>query len=171
MCTSACNDTSFTSSSFFHDIFSYQIILLVLIKLWSPLSTKHAIFFQKILKYCAGFRGVLCCHQYKIIFSLVVWNTIVPICNLYRYAKQTFALARYKIDAIFSDFLTEVLFCQVVTNRSSHQRLSLRKDVLRNVVKFTGKHLCQSLFLNKVAGLRPRFYRPPLGDCFYITSF
>ena len=36
--------------------------------------------------------------------------------------------------------------------RSSHWRCSLRKDVLRNFAKFTGKHLCQSLFLNKVAG-------------------
>ena len=25
-----------------------------------------------------------------------------------------------------------------------------RKDVLRNFAKFTGKHLCQSLFFNKV---------------------
>ena len=29
------------------------------------------------------------------------------------------------------------------------------KGVLRNFTKFTGKHLCQSLFFNKVAGLRP----------------
>ena len=29
------------------------------------------------------------------------------------------------------------------------------KEVLRNFAKFTGKHLCQSLFFNKVAGLRP----------------
>ena len=39
--------------------------------------------------------------------------------------------------------------------RSSHQRCSVRKGVLRNFAKFTGKHLCQSLFFNKVAGLRP----------------
>ena len=30
-----------------------------------------------------------------------------------------------------------------------------RKVVLRNFVKFKGKHLCQSFFFNKVAGLRP----------------
>ena len=30
-----------------------------------------------------------------------------------------------------------------------------KKDVLRNFAKFTEKHLCQSLFFNKVAGLRP----------------
>ena len=38
-------------------------------------------------------------------------------------------------------------------NRSSHRRCSLRKGILRNIPKLTGKHLCQSLFLNKVAGL------------------
>ena len=31
----------------------------------------------------------------------------------------------------------------------------LKKDVLRNFAKFTGKHLRQSLSFNKVAGLRP----------------
>ena len=31
----------------------------------------------------------------------------------------------------------------------------MKKVVLRNIAKFTGKHLCQSLFFNNVAGLRP----------------
>ena len=35
------------------------------------------------------------------------------------------------------------------------RRCSIKKGVLRNFAKFTGKHLCQSLFFNKVAGLRP----------------
>ena len=34
-------------------------------------------------------------------------------------------------------------------------RCSIKKGVLRNFPKLTGKHLCQSLFFNKVAGLRP----------------
>ena len=34
------------------------------------------------------------------------------------------------------------------TIRSSHQRCSMKKGVLRNFAKFTGKHLCQSLFFN-----------------------
>ena len=33
-------------------------------------------------------------------------------------------------------------------------RCSVKKGVLRNFAKFAGKHLCQSLFFNKVAGLR-----------------
>ena len=41
------------------------------------------------------------------------------------------------------------------TSRSSRPEVFCKKDVLRNFAKFTGKHLCQSLFFNKVAGLRP----------------
>ena len=37
----------------------------------------------------------------------------------------------------------------------SHPEVFCEKGVLRNFAKFTGKHLCQSLFFNKVAGLRP----------------
>ena len=37
-------------------------------------------------------------------------------------------------------------------SRISHRRCSVRKGVIRNFAKFTGKHLCQSLFFNKVAG-------------------
>ena len=77
-------------------------------------------------------------------------------------------------------------------NRSSHQRCSVRKGVHRNFAKFIGKHLCQILFFNKVAGLRPAtllketlgrcfpvnfakflrtpFCRTPVGDCFYLNS-
>ena len=40
-------------------------------------------------------------------------------------------------------------------SRSSHQSCPIKKGVLRNFAKFTGKHLCQSLFLNKIAGQRP----------------
>ena len=36
--------------------------------------------------------------------------------------------------------------------RSSHRRCSVKKGVLRNFAKFTGKHLCQGLLFNKVAG-------------------
>ena len=36
--------------------------------------------------------------------------------------------------------------------RSSHQRYAVRKGVLRNFAKFTGKHLRQSLYFNRVAG-------------------
>ena len=48
--------------------------------------------------------------------------------------------------------VTEIKNC---LSRSSHQRCSVKKGVLKNFGKFTEKQLCQSLFLNKVAGLGP----------------
>ena len=44
--------------------------------------------------------------------------------------------------------------------------------VLKNFSKFTGKWLCQSLFLNKVAGLRPEtFEKKRLWHrCFLVNS-
>ena len=42
--------------------------------------------------------------------------------------------------------------------RSSDWRCSVRKGVLRNFAKFTGKHLWQSLFFNKVAGWSNYFW-------------
>ena len=48
-------------------------------------------------------------------------------------------------------------------SRSSHQRCSVRKGVLRDFAKFTGKNLWQSLFFNKVAGWACNSFknRPP----------
>ena len=45
--------------------------------------------------------------------------------------------------------------CKTGNFRSSHQRCFLLKGVLWSFAKFTEKHLCQSLFFNKVAGIRP----------------
>ena len=47
-------------------------------------------------------------------------------------------------------FYLYVFACTNSSCRSSHQRCSVKKVVLRNFPKFTGKHLCQSLFLIKL---------------------
>ena len=60
-------------------------------------------------------------------------NSLKPLLNLNQ--KQT------------SEILTVV--------RSNHQRCSVTKVVFRNFAKFTGKHRCQSLLFNEVAGLSP----------------
>ena len=41
-----------------------------------------------------------------------------------------------------------------VTNRSSRQEAFWKKGVLIHFAKFTGKYLCQSLFVNKVEDVR-----------------
>ena len=43
-------------------------------------------------------------------------------------------------------------------DRSSHRSYFIKKCCLKRFAKFKGKHLCQSLFFNKVAGLRLQLY-------------
>ena len=56
--------------------------------------------------------------------------------------------------------------CSETPDRSSRPEVFCEKSVLRNFAKFTGKHLFQSLYVNKVARLS---YRTPTNDCF-LTS-
>ena len=57
-------------------------------------------------------------------------------------------------------------------NRSSRLEVFCKKGVLR---KFTGKHLCQRLFFNKIADLRPEawdlFLQNTSGGCFCSDGF
>ena len=53
-------------------------------------------------------------------------------------------------------------------SRSSHRRCSVRKGVLRNFAKLTGKHLCQRLLFNKVAGLTTLFKMRLCHKCFPV---
>ena len=57
------------------------------------------------------------------------------------------------------------------SSRSNYQRCSIKKSVRKNFAKFTGNHhLCQGLFLNIVAGLRPAtlFKKRPWHRCFPV---
>ena len=54
----------------------------------------------------------------------------------------------------------QIFITKYINDRSSHQRCSVKKDVLRNFATFTGKHLCQRLLFNKVAGLRRKWWIP-----------
>ena len=58
-------------------------------------------------------------------------------------------------------------------SRSSRPELFCKKRVLRNFVKFSGKHLWQSLFYNKVSGLKPVIFlkRETLAQAFSSKSF
>ena len=42
-----------------------------------------------------------------------------------------------------------------ITSQQQSPEVFSKKGVLRNFAKFTGEHLCQSLFFNKVAGNEP----------------
>ena len=60
---------------------------------------------------------------------------------------------------------------ELIFLRSSHPEMFCKNRVLRNLTTFTGKHLCQSLFFNKVAGLRPAtlLKKRLWGKCFPVN--
>ena len=71
-----------------------------------------------------------------------------PLAYLLKTSDETSGLGKKKMQAIWLSLVTHKI------SRSSHQRCSMEKCVLWNFTKFTGKHRCQSLFFNKVAGLQ-----------------
>ena len=84
-------------------------------------------------------------NSYLHIVSLV-YPTAVFFIKLFR------TLVNIKIE-ILGRNQKRIFLEQNLKDWSSHQTCSVRKGVLRNFAKFTGKHLCQSLFFNKVADL------------------
>ena len=48
--------------------------------------------------------------------------------------------------------------------RKGHPEVFCKKGVIKNFAKSTGKHLCQSLFLNEVAGLAKFIITPSLTE-------
>ena len=56
---------------------------------------------------------------------------------------------------LLSHFIVVKDFELIWSIRSSRPEVFCKKGVLGNCTKFLRKHLCQSLFFNKVAGLRP----------------
>ena len=71
--------------------------------------------------------------------------------------------------ALFKEYLGKpswVMMSNVwhfLKGRSSRPEVFCKKGIIKNFTKFTGKHLCQRLFFNKVAGLRP-------GTCNFIKK-
>ena len=61
-------------------------------------------------------------------------------------------------------FNVHIRFCFLYT--SSRPEMFCKKGVLRNFAKFTGKHLCQRLFFNKVADHATFLKKRPWLRCF-----
>ena len=72
-------------------------------------------------------------------------------------------------------FSVNTIFYWWETYRSSHPQVFCEKGVLGNFTKFIGKHLCQSLFFNKVACLRPQacnfIKKQALAQVFFSVNF
>ena len=76
---------------------------------------------------------------------------IYIISYIYIYIYLFITYIYYTYTYIYKIFRTGVNK-KIKISGSSHRRCSERKSVHRNFAKFTGKHLCQSLFFNKFAG-------------------
>ena len=109
--------------------------------------------------------SVYCCKcfdnsQYsKSIFWIrQIFSTFASTKNLHYYLPAIiFLILKYGVDTkaivnLFSYKKEGSYFCRKIlfTLRSSHRWCSVKKGVLSNFAKFTGKHLCQSFFFNKV---------------------
>ena len=66
------------------------------------------------------------------------------------------ALSIIYLDAEFDRLKLQYKTCYI---KKQPPEVFCKKGVLKNFTKFTGKHLCQSLFFNKVAGLRPATFK------------
>ena len=69
--------------------------------------------------------------------------------NKVEISKNTFSYRTPQVAASIEENIRPIIFF-----KSSHWRCSVKKGALRNFANFTGKHLCQKRFFNKVAGLR-----------------
>ena len=61
-------------------------------------------------------------------------------------------------------------FAQAKLIRSTCPRVFCKKGALRNLEKFIGKYMCQSLFFNKVAGPAILLKKRPWHMCFPVNS-
>ena len=80
---------------------------------------------------------------------------IIPLVSFYNPGKnqKNRCFQGYRKKLMARNGLVVFYFCK--SFRSCHQACSVKKGVLKNFAKFAGKHPCQSLFFNKVAGLSP----------------
>ena len=91
---------------------------------------------------------------WSFFFSKVAWmrvcNFFAKTVNGFRYSSK-YASLSHELSTYYCN--TDV--CKDPNDyRSSRSEVFCKKEVLRNFAKFTGKHLCQSFFFNKVAGLQ-----------------
>ena len=94
----------------------------------------------------------------SILLSRFVYNFIVtsPLCK--KWSKQL----KHPDENTINWYIASPSLARAAQSRRTACKFQkkplevfFKKDVLKNFAKFTGKHLCQSLFYNKVADMRP----------------
>ena len=129
-----------------------------------------------------------CCWiSWVVCFCWFISTLCICLLNLYLSILR-FLISNSSFLTVTSSSFFSRKYENVSEPRSSQRRCSLRKGIVWNFAKFTRKHLCQSLFFDKVAGLGPAtlskkrlwprcfpvnfskvlrtpFYRTPSRDC------
>ena len=95
--------------------------------------------------------------KYFICYKSIINKIIFEYFTCYKFSITTsIRLLSYSLQSYYYHNHCCILSCIV---RSSRPEVFYNKGVLRNFAKVTEVHLCQSLFFNKVAGLRLQLYK------------
>ena len=133
-------------------------------KLWNKANKKAVSAFRTFLKNV--YDEVYFWRNYRLLLpTLTQINSIVAISREFSRSFETIiknvSFFRNVSDGIISRKITGG--CSVFSLKKKkfcycHRTCSMKKGVLRNFAQFKGKHLCQSIFFNKVAGRRLQIY-------------
>ena len=86
--------------------------------------------------------------------NMATVNIIIIIILIFIICPDEYLYQTYIIEITTANYFCKRIFVIDVC-RSSHLMCPIIKGAPKNFAKYTGKYLCQSLFLNKVGGLRP----------------
>ena len=95
--------------------------------------------FGKFLCFCLYYQYIK--MQLSLQVSLVHINKSADACGFVTLAEKNF---KGKVHFM--------LCATAITHRNSHRRRTIKRGILKNLAKFTRKHLCWGLFFDKVAG-------------------
>ena len=109
------------------------------------------------------FNDILC-YFFIACFDLKIDVFQQAVVKIYHILKPGILDTLVSHKEIIEQTLLEVsALTEEIATETGVQRYSVKKGVLKNCAKFTGKHLCQSLCFNKVAGLTKRSHIQSLG--------
>ena len=78
---------------------------------------------------------------------------------------QDLDFAKNRLNHIFLFFLLSSLLGEI---QELHWKQPLKKVLCKNFTKLTGKHLCHSLFFNKIGGWELQLYLRDSGTCVFL---
>ena len=121
---------------------------------WKQRRTLKMELFEGVIFFLKVFSSV---KFVKFVRTVILWNTFGRLLlktEAYSKPCQTSKMGLFvKIVNNWKSWTIFIKNC-ILMFRSSRPEEFCKKGVLRNFAKFTGKHLCESLF-DKVTGLRP----------------